>query len=322
MYMVLRTFYYPSRVPMAISEGQSAQPYKYNGKEYVEMYGLDEYAYGFRNYNATIGRFVTIDPLAEGNLNVSPYAYANNNFVNKTDWMGLTSSVPYKQEYVAVDKEGRVIGYDVNSEDHHVYRVDENGDGTHESLQKYPIIGWEIPCWTDYTIGEYCYYLASTTAVIQNAKSYSIYGKQQIAFGNDVLTDYVDDNFYAALKYYIGFMQPQLLGSYNTRNALFRNPSFIKELRDLLNDNTYNEGHFSIDMTNYLFHIGNTSIHYYSTSNYIVFSMGINDGFWDVLKFLEKDETHPNRIRPDGMGYKLEIGLPYPYIPMTILIPK
>jgi len=136
------------------------------------------------------------------------------------------------------------------------------------------------------------------------------------------LTDYVDDNFYAVLKYYIGFMKPQLLGNVYTRKALFSNPSFIKELRDLLNDNTYNEGHFSIDMTDYLFHIGNTSIHYYSTSNYIVFSMGINDGFWDVLSFLEKSERNPYGIKPDRMGYKLEIGLPYPYLPMTILIPK
>ena len=74
-------------------------------------------------------------------------------------------------------------------------------------------------------------------------------------------------------------------------------------------------------MTKYMFHIGNTSINYYSTATYSVFSMGAGDGFRDVLVCLEKSETHPNGfIPPDGDGWLLECGIPYHYIPLIIMI--
>lgn len=62
---VQRTFYYASGLPMSCSIGQATQSRKYNGKEYVEDHGFDVYDYGFRGYYATIGRFTSIDPLAE-----------------------------------------------------------------------------------------------------------------------------------------------------------------------------------------------------------------------------------------------------------------
>ncbi len=44
--VVQRTQYYPSGLPWAEGESSSLQPYKYNGKEFVEMNGLDTYDYG------------------------------------------------------------------------------------------------------------------------------------------------------------------------------------------------------------------------------------------------------------------------------------
>ena len=67
------------------------QPYKYNGKEYIEDFGYDCYAYGFRDYYATIGRFTSIDPMAESSYSKSTYAYASNNFAGEIDFMGLFS---------------------------------------------------------------------------------------------------------------------------------------------------------------------------------------------------------------------------------------
>ena len=63
----------------------------YNGKELVESptYEYNVYDYGFRGYYATIGRFTSMDPLAEKTPWQSPYVYAGNNFINSTDWMGL-----------------------------------------------------------------------------------------------------------------------------------------------------------------------------------------------------------------------------------------
>lgn len=65
------------------------QPYKYTGKELDRMYGINLYDYGARMYDPTIGRFTTMDPLAEINYSVSPYAYCGNNPVNRIDPTGM-----------------------------------------------------------------------------------------------------------------------------------------------------------------------------------------------------------------------------------------
>ena len=61
------------------------QPYMYNGKEMDYMHGLDQYDYSARHYDFTIGRFTTIDPLADKYPNISPYAYCLNNPVKYID---------------------------------------------------------------------------------------------------------------------------------------------------------------------------------------------------------------------------------------------
>ena len=66
----------------------SVQPYKYNGKELDRMHGLDWYDYGARHYDAAIGSWPTMDPLAEKYYNLSPYNYCGGNPVNAIDEKG------------------------------------------------------------------------------------------------------------------------------------------------------------------------------------------------------------------------------------------
>lgn len=87
--VIQSTMYYASGVPMAESTGRDKQPYLYNGKEFVEAHGWNTYDYGFRGYYATIGRFTSIDPLAESTPWQSPYSYAGNRYINAIDWKGL-----------------------------------------------------------------------------------------------------------------------------------------------------------------------------------------------------------------------------------------
>ena len=66
----------------------NVQPYKYNGKELDTKKGLNWYDYGARHYDATLGRWFVVDPLAEKMYGWSPYAYCYNNPIGLIDEEG------------------------------------------------------------------------------------------------------------------------------------------------------------------------------------------------------------------------------------------
>ena len=76
----------------------SLQPYKYNGKEFDRMHGLNTYDYGARQYSPALPSWDRIDPLAEEYYSVSPYAYGGNNPVNRVDFYGM-----FPTKYAALD---------------------------------------------------------------------------------------------------------------------------------------------------------------------------------------------------------------------------
>ena len=81
--------YYPFGGVFEVNTSTSGiQPYKYNGKELDRMHGLDYYDYSARMYDATLGRFTTVDPMVEKYYSMSPYAYCANNPVNFIDLDG------------------------------------------------------------------------------------------------------------------------------------------------------------------------------------------------------------------------------------------
>jgi len=86
--------YYPFGLPhaqvYAPEDGieNELQPYKFGGKEYDEMFGLNWYDFGARYYNGMTPMFMTMDPLAEKYPQQSPYVYCLNNPVNFIDQDG------------------------------------------------------------------------------------------------------------------------------------------------------------------------------------------------------------------------------------------
>ncbi len=68
-----------SSVPSA---GGDDQPWKYSGNELMSLGGLSVYDFNARTYDQSLGRFLSIDPLAENYYSVSPYAFCSNNPVN------------------------------------------------------------------------------------------------------------------------------------------------------------------------------------------------------------------------------------------------
>ena len=85
---IQRMQYYPSGLPWEYVYNSSAQPWKYNGKEFVEMHGLDEYDSKARWYYPAICRTTTMDPLAETYYPTSPYAWCGNNTIKNVDRNG------------------------------------------------------------------------------------------------------------------------------------------------------------------------------------------------------------------------------------------
>ncbi len=91
-----REVYYPFGLTAEKYSANSNQ-YKFNGKELQEDLGLDWYDYGARMYDATLGRWHIIDPLAddEDYIHLSPYNYVANNpiFFVDPDGKGIYSSI-------------------------------------------------------------------------------------------------------------------------------------------------------------------------------------------------------------------------------------
>jgi RHS repeat-associated protein len=64
--------------------------YQYNGKELNEELGLDWLDYGARWYDAAVGRFTSVDPIAEMFPDASPFGYAAGNPATNIDLLGLS----------------------------------------------------------------------------------------------------------------------------------------------------------------------------------------------------------------------------------------
>jgi len=75
--------------PGLINNGDAKNNYLYNGKELNSDFGLDWSYYGFRMYDAAIGRFPSVDPIADQFAFVSPFNYAENEPIGGIDLHGL-----------------------------------------------------------------------------------------------------------------------------------------------------------------------------------------------------------------------------------------
>ncbi len=126
--------YYPFGGLMA-SSSDSVQPYKYNGKELDRKGGLDWYDYGARQYDAALGRFITIDPLAESSYFVNPYTYCLNNPFNRVDPSGLASHYNWDSQRYE-DERGNEVAWESVQQEYGIGKGSRDSNGDDNSPSK------------------------------------------------------------------------------------------------------------------------------------------------------------------------------------------
>lgn len=101
--------YYPFGTPFSseiYAINAAYQPFKYNGKEFDMMHGLNTYDYGARQYHPLLPLWDRVDPLAEKYYSTSPYAYCLGNPVNYVDPDGKNPIYDKKGNFLGTDNTG------------------------------------------------------------------------------------------------------------------------------------------------------------------------------------------------------------------------
>jgi len=91
--------------------------YPYNGKELNEEFGLNFYDYGARWYDAGMGSWWEVDPLADHpkQVETSPYAFVNNNPLRYIDPTGMIWEDPKQADRLNKSINNRIESIDNNS---------------------------------------------------------------------------------------------------------------------------------------------------------------------------------------------------------------
>ena len=94
-----RSGYYPLGLRQTPYNPESENKYLYNGKGIQDKTGW--YDYGARFYDASLGRWHAVDPLAEMYCSTSPYAYVGNNPIKFLDpdgriWVDLHGNIVFE----------------------------------------------------------------------------------------------------------------------------------------------------------------------------------------------------------------------------------
>ena len=181
------------------------QQYKYNGKEFDNMYGLNTYDYGARQHYPVLARWDRIDPLCEKYYNVSPYAYCANNPVKYVDPDGrkivFAEGVSkefrnnFSQAVSYLNQHGCSGMLKALNDSRNTYYISESADGSNSFDYKSKTIQWNSQMGLKTTEDQY---LSPTTLLNHEVDHALEYDKNPKQFKNNIkrYDDSHPDNLY------------------------------------------------------------------------------------------------------------------------------
>uniref|UniRef100_A0AB33JH39 RHS repeat-associated core domain-containing protein n=1 Tax=Prevotella sp. GTC17262 TaxID=3236797 RepID=A0AB33JH39_9BACT len=247
--------YYPFGGLFGESTGGGTQPYKYNGKELDRMHGLDWYDYGARHYDAALGRWMCMDPLAEKYYDVTPYGYCGENPHNRIDIDGQWSW----------DIHGNLVS------------DNEDNEKTLADFLDTSIYNAGLLLFT--------YRILSNNKDTNMAKGTVLNKSNLWIMESDTNGDVVNNTRDAVSHYYYGNGIPADVGD-EAMDEVLDSEIFKKNL-NVITTQERTSNSFSVDLTKKIFHIGRTPVKYNvhpgKKASHVTFTLFEGDSFKDPL---------------------------------------